>query len=120
MGGRLTLLLLWQLASRAYLLALPTPAPFPCSLPQGLGLASSGCCCLPRVSGRAVLGGACRWLLDGHCWRHDCQLPSASWIEFCRVFRLPILRPSLHTTYIGLDNIRDVIPFPRWPGNATY
>ncbi len=20
----------------------------------------------------------------------------------------------------GLDNIRDVIPFPRWPGNATY
>jgi asparaginyl-tRNA synthetase len=20
----------------------------------------------------------------------------------------------------GMDNIRDVIPFPRWPGNATY
>ncbi len=20
----------------------------------------------------------------------------------------------------GLDNIRDVIPFPRWPGNCTY
>lgn len=63
------------------------------------------------------VGCWCCCLLAGHICLSICAagLPSS-----VTCVLLPSPFSPMPLVDAGLDNIREVIPFPRWPGNAAY